>query len=83
MLESVTPIIFWKRELLQDSGGPGRSRGGLGQRVEIESMAEQPVDAMFQFDRVDHPAQGLFGGCPADARNSRSTARQPSPARGA
>jgi N-methylhydantoinase B len=64
VLESVTPVVFWKRELLQDSGGPGRHRGGLGQRLEIESTAEQPVDAMFQFDRVDNPAQGLFGGLP-------------------
>jgi N-methylhydantoinase B len=64
VLESVTPIVFWKRELLQDSGGPGRRRGGLGQRVEIESIAEHPVDALFQFDRVDHPAAGLFGGLP-------------------
>ena len=62
VLESVTPIVFWRRELLADSGGPGRFRGGLGQRIEIELLADEPMDAMFQFDRVDHPASGIFGG---------------------
>ncbi|MEM9431770.1 MAG: hydantoinase B/oxoprolinase family protein, partial [Pseudomonadota bacterium] len=35
--EAVTPLVFWRKELRADSGGAGRTRGGLGQRIEIES----------------------------------------------
>ncbi|MFI5011615.1 MAG: hydantoinase B/oxoprolinase family protein [Hyphomicrobiales bacterium] len=82
VLESITPVIFWKRELLCDSGGPGRRRGGLGQRVEIESIADQPVDAMFQFDRLDHPAAGLFGGGPGGRSKLALNGSTPVPGKG-
>ena len=35
--ESQTPLIFWRKELRPDSGGAGRTRGGHGQIIEIES----------------------------------------------
>jgi N-methylhydantoinase B len=63
-MESVTPLVFWKRELLTDSGGAGRARGGLGQHIELVSASDAPLDVMTQFDRVEHPAAGLFGGLP-------------------
>jgi N-methylhydantoinase B len=62
VMESVTPLVFWKRELQQDSGGPGQFRGGLGQHIEIESVSETPLDVSTQFDRVDHPPVGVHGG---------------------
>ena len=62
VLESIAPLLFWKRELLPDSGGPGRYRGGLGQRLEFESVSDQPLSILTQFDRISHPACGVFGG---------------------
>jgi N-methylhydantoinase B len=62
VMESVTPLVVWRRELAIDSGGPGRQRGGLGQHLEMEATAPEPLDVMLQFDRVDNPAQGVFGG---------------------
>ena len=35
--ETQTPLIFWRKEFRPDSGGAGRTRGGLGQIIEIES----------------------------------------------
>ncbi len=35
-MENDLPIIYLRKELLPDSGGPGRHRGGLGQVFEIE-----------------------------------------------
>lgn len=67
VMESVSPLIFWRREFLPDSGGAGQQRGGLGQYIEIESVAEQPLDVNLQFDRIDHPPQGVFGGLPGGA----------------
>jgi len=67
VMESVSPLVFWRRELLPDSGGPGERRGGLGQLIELETIAPQPLDVSFQFDRIENPAQGVFGGRPGGA----------------
>jgi N-methylhydantoinase B len=60
--EQQTPLIFWKKELRPDSGGAGRTRGGLGQVIEIESGIGRPWDILAAFDRIDHPARGRDGG---------------------
>jgi N-methylhydantoinase B len=60
--ESQTPLIFWKKELRPDSGGAGRTRGGLGQVIEIESGVGRPWDILAAFDRIEHPARGRDGG---------------------
>ena len=41
--ESQTPLIFWRKELRPDSGGAGRTRGGLGQIIEIEQRHRPAV----------------------------------------
>jgi N-methylhydantoinase B/oxoprolinase/acetone carboxylase alpha subunit len=49
--------------LVPDSGGPGRRRGGLAVRRDLEVLApEVTVSALF--DRVERGAWGLFGGRP-------------------
>lgn len=63
-IESAAPVLYHRRELLPDSGGPGRRRGGLGQQVDIEILAARTVELRTQFDRVEHPANGLLGGMP-------------------
>ena len=80
--ESISPLLFWCKELLTDSGGAGRLRGGLGQVLEIESIAEQPVSVTMQFDRIDHPATGLFGGQPGGKSRLVLNGSQPIPAKG-
>jgi N-methylhydantoinase B len=60
--ESITPLIFWKKELRPDSGGAGRMRGGLGQIIEIESGIGEPFELLAAFDRVDFPPRGRGGG---------------------
>ena len=60
--EQITPLIFWKKELRDGSGGAGRTRGGLGQTIEIESGIGEPFELLAAFDRIDHPARGRFGG---------------------
>ena len=41
--ETQTPLIFWRKEFRPDSGGAGRTRGGLGQIMEIESGDRRAV----------------------------------------
>jgi N-methylhydantoinase B len=62
IVESQTPLIFWRKELRPDSGGAGRTRGGHGQIIEIGSGIDRPWDILAAFDRIDHPARGRDGG---------------------
>jgi N-methylhydantoinase B len=60
--ESQTPLIFWRKELRPDSGGPGRTRGGHGQIIEIENGIPTTFELLAAFDRIDHPPRGRDGG---------------------
>ena len=60
--ESVSPLIVWKKELRQDSGGPGEFRGGLGQECVIQSRSSRPMQLSLLSDRWKHPASGMLGG---------------------
>src|SRR5713101_2577067 len=65
--ETQTPLIFWRKELRPDSGGPGRARGGLGQIIEVGSGVDAPFDILAAFDRIDHPPRGRDGGRDGEA----------------
>ena len=78
--ESIAPLVVWKKELRQDSGGPGRFRGGLGQEIVVEVVAPEPLRLSLLSDRHKYPPQGLAGG----ARGGRveielSDGRKPHP----
>ncbi|ROT98034.1 hydantoinase B/oxoprolinase family protein [Histidinibacterium lentulum] len=60
--EHVGPITVWKKELRPGSGGAGRTRGGLGQVIEIAARDGHDLWINAMFDRVDHPARGREGG---------------------
>ncbi|HYC63858.1 MAG TPA: hydantoinase B/oxoprolinase family protein, partial [Reyranellaceae bacterium] len=60
--ETQTPLIFWRKEFRPDSGGAGRTRGGLGQVMEIQSGIDEPFDLLAAFDRIDNPPRGRDGG---------------------
>jgi len=60
--ESITPLIFWRKELRADSGGAGRTRGGLGQHIEVGSRIGKPFELLAAYDRIDHPPRGRDGG---------------------
>ena len=67
IFESDTPLIVEKRELLTDSGGPGRMKGGLGRRVvfkvpDDEYAPQPPVKLGIQAGRYRYPPEGLAGG---------------------
>ncbi len=67
IFESDTPLIIERRELLTDSGGPGKMKGGLGQREvfrvpDDEHAPVPPVNLGVQAGRHVHPPEGLFGG---------------------
>jgi N-methylhydantoinase B len=64
ILENNAPVRVECRELLPDSGGPGRFRGGLGQRLRFTPAGRLPVDMFVRPDKITHPAPGIAGGRP-------------------
>ncbi len=62
--EAITPLVIWRKELRQDSGGAGRQRGGLGQVMEIGSREDAAFGIFARFERVKYPARGRHGGGP-------------------
>ncbi len=70
--ESKAPVVVLRRQLRQDSGGPGRFRGGLGCVQEAETL----VPAMYQaqVERTVCAPWGLLGG--RDARPNRVAIRR-------
>lgn len=67
IFESDTPLLVEARELVSDSGGPGKKRGGLGRRmvIRIPEGANAPgslTTVAVQAGRFRHPPQGMFGG---------------------
>ncbi len=60
--ENVAPIVVWRKELRPDSGGAGRTRGGMGQIMEIGAKDDLEFACNAIFDRVKHPPKGRSGG---------------------
>ena len=63
--ETESPLVFWRKEFLPDSGGPGAFRGGLGQVIEVGNTEDHPFTvSAATFDRMRNPARGRDGGRP-------------------
>lgn len=73
MFESRTPLLVECKELIPDSGGPGRARGGLGQRVRIRLLAAGPTPALVDCWPLGQlvPTPGLHGGHPGALARAR------------
>jgi N-methylhydantoinase B len=68
--ETETPVLFLGRELVADSGGAGRRRGGLGEQlvITVEPLADVeptvPLRLTGSAGRMRYPAEGVLGGRP-------------------
>jgi len=62
VIESVAPLIVYRREIAQDTGGAGRFRGGCGQHMEVGTRTDRPYNLGPIFDRTRVPAKGYEGG---------------------
>lgn len=60
--ESVSPLLFLRKEYREYSGGDGEFRGGDGQIIEIQHKQGAPFAVFALFDRIAHPARGRNGG---------------------
>jgi N-methylhydantoinase B len=86
-LESTYPLLVRRYELVTDSGGPGRWRGGMGFVRQIETLEGEAVSEA-NISRAVVPPWGLFGGKPGGLqtvevkRADGSVGRLPSGAEG-
>jgi N-methylhydantoinase B len=76
-LESTTPVICERKEVIPDSAGPGRFRGGFGVRSVLRPLA--PTVFALSFNRIHHPPLGLLGGEPGRPGRVRLNARELEP----
>lgn len=82
VLETLTPLVLERRELLPDSGGAGRFRGGLGQVLRVRRRGTAAWSVNANIDRLEHPARGAERGLPGacgrftDARTGRPLPRK-------
>ena len=43
IMETQAPILILHKEYRADSAGPGRQRGGIGQRLTFRNIAKVPI----------------------------------------
>jgi N-methylhydantoinase B len=62
VIETLAPIVIWQKELLADSAGAGRTRGGFGQCVEVATRDGAPFQVLAMYERATRGARGRDGG---------------------
>ena len=64
LFETRVPVLVLEKAYLPDSGGPGRHRGGLGQRVRIRKLEDDGQTTLVSVypEGVNNLTPGLFGG---------------------
>jgi N-methylhydantoinase B len=62
MFEIAVPVLTERKELIPDSGGVGKHRGGLGQRVVLRNLGQNPMSVYVASERVRHPCFGVVDG---------------------
>jgi N-methylhydantoinase B len=79
VIESTTPLMVEELKLLQDSGGGGKFRGGLGASYTIRNMSGSRAKVAFIGNKFRYPAGGLRGGNPGAPRRAFIDGKEVSP----
>ncbi|MDB5369832.1 MAG: methylhydantoinase [Roseomonas sp.] len=64
LFEARVPVLVIEKTYITDSGGAGRHRGGLGQRVKVRKLHDDGLSTLITVypEGVGNPIAGLFGG---------------------
>lgn len=62
MFELAVPVLTECKELIRDSGGIGKYRGGMGQRSILRNLSPLPMSIYVSSERVKYPCFGVVGG---------------------
>ena len=64
IFESRTPLVMHRKELVTDSGGAGRFRGGLAQEAHVSYLGDAGWGVSTLIERTRFPGLGVAGGRP-------------------
>jgi 5-oxoprolinase (ATP-hydrolysing)/N-methylhydantoinase A len=75
LFEARVPVLVLEKAYVPDTGGPGRHRGGLGQRVRLRKLADDGLTTLVSVypEGVKNRTPGLFGGEPGGEASGRVT----------
>ena len=62
MFEMAVPVLTECKELIPDSGGAGKYRGGLGQRSVLRNLSSNPMRVYLASERTRHTCFGVVDG---------------------
>ena len=62
VMEQAAPFLVTRRELIPDTAGTGRFKGGAGQRIGLRLRSDTPAAVSTMFERAVFPPKGLLGG---------------------
>ena len=62
VMETQAPILVLHKELLPDSAGAGRRRGGVGQRMTFKNIGDSSYSARVRPDKIFCAPPGIAGG---------------------
>ncbi len=62
VMEQAAPFLVTCRELIPESAGAGRFRGGAGQRIGLRLRSDTPASVSTMFERAVFPPKGVLGG---------------------
>ena len=82
IFESMSTLVFWRKQYRAGSGGAGTTRGGLGQDIEIGNSLDEDFQCSGAYERVRFPAKGFFGGQPGARGYVGLASGQPLPGKG-
>jgi N-methylhydantoinase B len=71
ILESRSSLRLRRFALIQDSGGPGKFRGGQGGLIEIEYLGDEPCPLIIGGDKIKIPPEGVYDGWPGSTGTYR------------
>jgi len=63
IFENRVPLRIETKELITDSGGPGKYRGGMGQKIMLAVHSDAAITVTIRPNNVRYAPPGLLGGC--------------------
>ncbi len=62
IVETISPLLFRRKEFREGSGGAGQFSGGMGQIIEIQNREHADFDIYAALDRINNVPRGCSGG---------------------
>ena len=82
VLENDVPILVTEKSLVNDSGGQGKYRGGMGQKFSFKNIGQSPLNISILTEKTITTAKGLCGGEDGKSGSIEIVPKRPFPKKG-